>query len=141
MFRRSLTLCCLSTLATTVAPQSDTPEIETCPDEYSLVDNEYCYYLSPNQAPWDEANAECEERNGWLVAITSANKNFGIREWLEDSGLTFASFYSGPYIGIRRFNTSTTDFTYVTVFRNCNDIRYILRYIVRSYIYNMYMLS
>lgn len=117
MFRHSLTLCCLGTLATIVA-QTDTPEIEPCPGDYSLVQNEYCYFISTIQGSWDEAYAACEERNGWLVVVKSASQNYGLREWLEDSGMSFQSFYSGPYIGIRRFNTSTTDFTYVCEFRS-----------------------
>lgn len=105
MFRRGLTLCCLGALASTMAQ---------CPGDFTLVQDEYCYFKSTSQATWDDANAACEEMNGWLVVLKSTHQNYGLLNWLvEENGMSFSNFFSGPYIGIRRFNTSSEDFTYV----------------------------
>jgi hypothetical protein len=94
-----------------IGAQTDASD-PTCPGDFTLVD-EYCYRKSTEQATWDEANTACEDSDGWLVVLQSREENYGLLEWLENNGMVFASFFSGPYIGMRRFNTSTTDFTYV----------------------------
>ena len=113
MFHRAVTILCLGTVAI-IGAQTDleTPD-QICPAEFSLVQGEYCFYKSTSQETWDAANDVCEDLNGWLVGLESVAENYGLLEWLESNGMVFASFFSGPYIGIRRFNTSTTDFTYV----------------------------
>ena len=82
----------------------------SCPNEFNVVQNQYCYHWSTTPSSWDEASSVCDDMNGWLVVIKSIEQNDGLLQWLEDSGMTFATFFSGPYIGIRRFDTSTTDF-------------------------------
>mmetsp|Transcript_9027 Transcript_9027/g.15269 ORF Transcript_9027/g.15269 Transcript_9027/m.15269 type:complete len:325 (+) Transcript_9027:89-1063(+) len=99
---------CALALALCIPTNAD--NTQSCPDEYTLVQDEYCFFKSQTEATWDEASEVCEESSGWLVTLESEEENTALFDWLEESGVTYPTFFSGPYIGLRRFNMSATDF-------------------------------
>jgi hypothetical protein len=118
MSSRRVLQCLLITLAVVGChAQTDSitdPETSTdssCPKSFTLVQDTYCYYMSESDTTWDQANEVCEGLGGWMVSVESAEENTELLSWLENNGMTFFTFFSGPYIGIRRFNMSSDDFT------------------------------
>lgn len=111
MSGRSLPIICyLATLAAIgCVATDDTVEI-SCPDKFSLVVDKYCFFKSSDDATWDHATSVCETSNGWLATLESAYENEALLDWLFDSGMSFSTFFSGPYIGLRRTNMSSSDF-------------------------------
>lgn len=88
-------------------------DFQSCSAEYTLVQDQYCFFKSQTKATWDEASEVCKDSNGWLVTLESAEENSALFDWLEETGVTYPTFFTGgPYIGLRRFNMSSTEFVW-----------------------------
>lgn len=70
----------------------------------------WCYFVLDQKLDWETGRSVCEEEGGWMIAIETQEENDHFMQWLPENNVWFTSYFSGPYIGIRRSNAANSEF-------------------------------